>query len=92
MSKIELPGIVYSLLLAVGAWAVDYFTTGDGSGIPWAPILVAAVPIILKSFSVSAEKPAPVVKEEVSGTRGMATYESEQEVQSKSKLDSLLWG
>lgn len=92
MKTIELPGIVYSLLLAVGAWAIDYFTTGDGSGIPWAPILVAAVPIILKSFAVSAEKPAPVAEKETSSTRGMATYESEQEVQSKSKLDSLLWG
>lgn len=92
MKTIELPGIVYSLLLAVGAWAIDYFTTGDGSGIPWAPILVAAVPIILKSFAVSAEKPASVAEKETSSTRGMATFEGEQEVQSKSKLDSLLWG
>lgn len=51
---ITVPGIIYSLLLALGAWAVDYFTTGGGEGIPWAPILLATVPIILKMFTVQA--------------------------------------
>ncbi len=31
--NIKVPGIVYSLLLAVAAWAVDYFTTGAGAGV-----------------------------------------------------------
>ncbi len=44
----KLPGIIYSLLLAIGTWAVDYFTSGAGAGFPWAPVLVAAVPIIIK--------------------------------------------
>lgn len=92
MKIIELPGIVYSLLLAVGAWAVDYFSTGDGSGIPWAPIMVAAVPILLKSFTVGMGKSEPVAKEEIVSTRGMATFETEQTVEGKSKLDSWLWG
>lgn len=55
----RIPGVLYSLLLAVGAWAVEYFTTGSGGDIPWSPILVAAIPVILKSFSVMAE-PQPL--------------------------------
>jgi hypothetical protein len=49
----KVPGVFYSLLAAVGVWAVDYFTTGAGSGIPWAPILVAAIPILLKAITVN---------------------------------------
>ena len=55
----SIPGVVYSLLLAVGAWAVEYFTTGAGGGVPWAPILVAAIPIIIKLFTVSQEPGEP---------------------------------
>lgn len=51
----KIPGIVYSLLLAVGAYVIEYFTEGQGAGTPWAPILVAAVPIILKTFTVQIE-------------------------------------
>lgn len=95
MKTIELPGIVYSLLLAVGAWAIDYFSTGDGSGIPWAPIMVAAVPILLKSFTVAVrgkiESPS-LEGEPVGSARGMATFETEQVAEGKSKLDSWLWG
>lgn len=54
MNGIRVPGVIYSLLLALGAWLVDYFTTGDGSNIAWAPILLAAVPIVLKMITVNA--------------------------------------
>jgi hypothetical protein len=48
------PGIIYSLLLAIAAWAVEYFSTGAGAGVPWAPILIAAIPVILKLFTAAA--------------------------------------
>lgn len=50
------PGALYSLLLAVGAWCVDYFTSGDGSASLIAPVIVAAVPIILKMFTATGEE------------------------------------
>lgn len=52
----KIPGIIYSLLLAVAAWAIDYFTTGAGAGFPWAPVLVAAVPVLLKLIMPGDEK------------------------------------
>lgn len=51
-----IPGALYSLLLAVGAWCVDYFTSGDGSASLIAPVIVAAVPIILKMFTATTEE------------------------------------
>lgn len=51
----KIPGAAYSLLLAVGAWCVDYFTSGDGSASLIAPVIVAAVPIILKMFTATTE-------------------------------------
>lgn len=60
MNQIKVPGVVYSLILAIGAWAIDYLTGGDGSTIPWAPIALAAIPIILKAFTVQAPTPVPV--------------------------------
>lgn len=53
--NVKVPGIVYSLLLALGAWAVDYFTNGAGNSVPWAPILLATIPVVLKLFTVSTE-------------------------------------
>lgn len=50
----RVPGIVYSLILAVGAWAVDYFTEGAGSGWLYAPVLLAIIPILLKAITVTA--------------------------------------
>lgn len=64
----KVPGIVYSLLLALGAWLVEYFSPGGmGSGVPWAPILLAAVPIVLKLFTVASgpTEPAAVARGEV---------------------------
>lgn len=52
-----IPGVLYSLLAAVGVWAVEYFTVGPGNGLPWAPILVAAVPTVLKSVSTFMIEP-----------------------------------
>lgn len=76
------PGIVYSLLLAVGAWAVEYFSTGGaGSGFPWAPVLVAAVPVILKFFTSMGEETPPPAQ-----TRGMG------QAQTRSYVSKVLWG
>lgn len=89
--KIDLPGIVYSLLLAVGAWAVEYFTTGPGTGVPWAPIMVAAVPILLKSFTVTAGN-AETTTIKTSSTRSLDPYEETVVVQPRSKIQKLLLG
>lgn len=70
---ITVPGIIYSLLLALGAWAVDYFTTGGGEGIPWAPILLATVPIILKMFTVQASVSATPA----AASRSLNPYDTE---------------
>ena len=51
-----IPGAAYSLLLAIGAWCVDYFTSGDGSASLIAPVIVAAVPILLKLFTATTEE------------------------------------
>lgn len=50
----KVPGIIYSLLLALAAWLIEYFTHGAGAGVSWAPILLAAVPILLKLITVQA--------------------------------------
>lgn len=85
---IKVPGVIYSLLLAIGAWAIEYFTQGTGAGIPWAPILVAAVPILLKTFTVqSGIEPAP--SDEQVGTRGLGNFQSQEP---KSKLQEWLRG
>ena len=52
----NIPGAAYSLLLAIGAWCVDYFTSGDGSASIVAPVIVAAVPIVLKMFTALGEE------------------------------------
>jgi len=77
----KLPGIIYSLLLAIAAWAVDYFTSGAGAGFPWAPVLVAAVPVLLKLIAPGEDAPVADV-----GTRGIAP------VASRSYVDKVLWG
>jgi hypothetical protein len=51
----KIPGVLYSLLVAIAAWAIDYLTNGQGAGIPWAPIAIAAIPVILKIFEVQGE-------------------------------------
>lgn len=83
----KVPGIVYSLLLAVGAWAIDYFTTGDGSSIPWGPILVAAIPVIIKTFTVQTSTTA----EPASNARGLPSYEEHMEAK-PGKVRSWLLG
>lgn len=78
----KLPGIIYSLLLAVAAWAIDYFTTGAGAGFPWAPVLVAAVPILLKLIAPGEEEQA---SQDVS-------FGVEPVAQGRSYADKVLWG
>ena len=80
-----IPGVLYSLILAIAAWAIDYFSgAGAGASLPWAPILIAAIPIILKLISVNAPQPtAPS-----GAARGMG---SESEAQ-PSRLRRLLLG
>lgn len=78
----KVPGIIYSLLLAVGAWAVDYFSgSGAGSGFPWAPVLVAAVPVVLKFFTAMGGEEPPAAQ-----TRGMETVEK------RGYASKVLWG
>lgn len=86
--KIKVPGVIYSLILAVGAWAIEYFTQGTGAGVPWAPILVAAVPILLKTFTVQSGI-EPVASSEYAGTRGLDNLEPQEP---KSKLQEWLRG
>lgn len=78
----KVPGIIYSLLLAVGAWAVDYFSgSGAGSGFPWAPVLVAAVPVVLKFFTAISDEETPTAQ-----ARGMGTVEK------RGYVSKVLWG
>ncbi|MCB0060547.1 MAG: hypothetical protein KDE19_00460 [Caldilineaceae bacterium] len=52
MTQIQVPGILYSLIAAIAAWATTYFATGNpGGDYIWAPILLATVPVILKLFA-----------------------------------------
>jgi len=74
------PGIVYSLLLAVGAWAIEYFTTGAGAGVPWAPVLIAAIPIILKFFTAAGEETPEMA------SRGV------EPAQPRGYVSKVLWG
>lgn len=62
----RVPGILYSLILALGAWAISYFSEGGGAGVPWAPILLATIPVILKLFTVQAP-PEPTPQGDVGG-------------------------
>lgn len=83
MSEIKLPGILYSLLLAVGAWAIDYFATGNAGGnYIWAPILLATVPVILKMFTVATGDDGPAA-----AARGVGDA-----VQPRSKISKVLFG
>lgn len=54
-NEIKVPGVIYSMLLAGAAYLIDYFTSGDGSASLIAPVIVAAVPIILKMFTATGE-------------------------------------
>ena len=58
----KVPGVVYSLILAIAAWAVEYFTTGGGAGLYWAPILLAVVPVVLKLITVQTSDPVAVAR------------------------------
>lgn len=55
----KIPGVIYSLILAVAAWAIDYLTTGQGAGIPWGPIVIAAIPVLLKLVEPEPAPPEP---------------------------------
>ena len=76
----SIPGIAYSLLLAVGAWAVDYFTSGDGSASIIAPVIVAAIPVLLKFFTASGEETPEAA------SRGLET------AQPRGYISKVLWG
>jgi hypothetical protein len=81
MNGIKVPGVLYSLLLAVGAWAIDYFSNGAGVDVPWAPILIATIPVILKMFTVQA----PATVEPQAMARG-------EVVEQPSKMKKFLFG
>ncbi len=60
MSEVKVPGIVYSLILAVATWATTYFATGNPGGeYVWAPILLATIPTLLKFIVVAASPSEP---------------------------------
>lgn len=82
----KVPGVIYSLLLAIGAWAIDYLTTGEGAGIPWGPIVIAAIPVILKFITVQADQP------EVTITSRSMAYDLDGSDEQPSKLRQLLLG
>lgn len=75
-----IPGALYSLLLAIGAWCVDYFSSGDGSASLIAPVIVAAVPIILKLFTAAGEETPEMA------SRGI------EPVQRRGYVSKVLWG
>jgi len=77
MPKLTVPGIAYSIILALGAWALDYFGVGAGAGFPLAPILIAAIPIVLKMFTVATTNPAPASTSSAQA-RGMGDATSAQ--------------
>lgn len=58
-NRIRIPGFVYSLALAVLAWGLEYLTQ-NGGGIPWAPIAIGLIPMLIKAIEVQvAPKPEP---------------------------------
>lgn len=75
-----IPGAAYSLLLAVGAWCIDFYTSGDGSASIIAPVIVAAVPIILKLFTATGEETPEMA------SRGV------EPAQRRSYVSKVLWG
>ena len=75
-----IPGILYSLLIAIGAWAIDYFSTGAGAGVPWAPILIAAIPVLLKLFTATGEETPEAA------SRGM------ESAQPRGYVSRVIWG
>lgn len=78
----RVPGIIYSLLLALAAWCVEYFTQGPGSSMSYAPIIIAVVPVLLKLVTVNTGTPeAPAA-----AARGMG------EVAQSSKIERILFG
>ena len=75
-----IPGAAYSLLLAVGAWGVDFFTSGDGSASLIAPVIVAAIPVVLKLFTATGEEPPEMA------SRGV------EPVQRRGYISKVIWG
>jgi hypothetical protein len=81
----KVPGIVYSLILAVGAWCVEYFTQGPGNAMSYAPIIIAVVPVLLKLVTVTTT--APTVEPSAAVSRGEMV-----EVQPDNKMERFLFG
>ena len=67
----KIPGVLYSLILAIAAWAVDYFSNGAGAGVPWAPILIATIPVLLKLITVQSEPTQPNPTQPSTQARGL---------------------
>ena len=74
-----LPGALYSLLLAIviaaGEWTTAYFSGGDGSGFSWAPIVLAAVPVVLKAITVYLSPTEP--EQPQAAVRGFGVEETQ---------------
>lgn len=69
MNKIRVPGVVYTLLTAGVAYGIEYFTTGDGALLLYAPIALAVGGVILKLITVQAPptEPAPTPQGDFGG-------------------------
>ncbi len=87
MPTLTVPGIIYSIILALGAWALDYFGVGAGAGFPLAPLLIAGIPIVLKMFTVAATEQEAV---QLSGASPRGEFVAP--VAQPSKLQRLLLG
>lgn len=81
---VKLIVITVVVIVAVAAWAVDYFTSGAGAGFPWAPVLVASVPVLLKLLAPGGEPQAQASQDVSFGLEPVA--------QKRSYVDKVLWG
>jgi hypothetical protein len=83
MPKITVPGLIYSLISAIAAWAILYFDVG-GAGADYviAPIILGGIPVLLKMFTVQVP---PTVEPSAAVSRGEA-------VEQPSKMQRFLFG
>lgn len=78
-----IPGILYSILAALAAWAIEYFATGNAGGdYLMAPIIIAVVPILLKMFTVGTSDDGPTAAARAIG----------EAPAQRSKMKKILWG
>ncbi len=60
------PGAIYTMIAAIGVGLIDYFSTGGGATWYWAPVALAAIPLITKYIEVNFTSPAETSRGTVS--------------------------